>query len=282
LLQAALLGFALGSVFLHLLRPVLGSPYLERLNYRGHRLATAGGLVGVVATLFGVGVWWFLHADATGPVVAADVLAAVLIVTVGFGLLGFVDDVLAAGSDRGFTGHLRALSHGRLTTGGLKLLGGGVVGVLAALLLDDGQQVRVVADAVLIALAANAGNLFDRAPGRTLKVGTLAAVALVLTTSHDELLVGPAIAVAAFVALLRSDLRESLMLGDTGANVLGGVLGLSLLVAVEFRTRMVVLLVLLALNAASELVSFSKVIDRVAPLRWVDRAGRRPRYPDLP
>jgi hypothetical protein len=32
----------------------------------------------------------------------------------------------------------------------------------------------------------------------------------------------------------------------------------------------------LALNLASEAVSFSKVIDRVGPLRALDRAGRRP------
>jgi UDP-GlcNAc:undecaprenyl-phosphate GlcNAc-1-phosphate transferase len=282
LLQATVLGFVLGVGFLQLLRPVLTSPYLERLNYRKQRLATAGGLVGVVATLFGVGIWWFVHAEDTGQVLATDVLAATLIVVVGFGMLGFIDDVLAAGSDRGFAGHLRALSRGRLTTGGLKLFGGGLVGVLAALPIDAPMRGRVVADAVLIALAANVGNLFDRAPGRTLKVGTLCAVVLVVATTHDQLLLGPFIAVGAFVALLRADLRESLMLGDTGANALGGVLGLSLLVAVEFRTRLLILLVLLALNAASELVSFSRVIDRVAPLRWVDRAGRRSGYPDLP
>jgi len=277
LVQAAVLGLALGLVFLHLLRPVLDSPYLERLNYRQRRVPTAGGLVGVVATSFGVALWWFLH-----PYEAPDVLASTLIAVVGFGLLGFVDDVLAAGSDRGFAGHLRALSHGRLTTGGLKLLGGGVVGALTALPIDDGLRGRVVADAVLIALAANAGNLFDRAPGRTLKVSLLATVVVLLATTHDLLLAGPIIAIAAFAALLRADLHESLMLGDTGANAIGGVLGLSLLFTVTFRARMVVLVALLVLNAASEVVSFSRVIDRVAPLRWVDRAGRPSRYPESP
>ena len=34
------------------------------------------------------------------------------------------------------------------------------------------------------------------------------------------------------------------------------------------------MLVLLALNVAAELVSFSAVIDRVPPLRWLDRLGR--------
>ena len=34
------------------------------------------------------------------------------------------------------------------------------------------------------------------------------------------------------------------------------------------------MLVLLALNVAAELVSFSRVIDAVPPLRWFDRLGR--------
>ena len=38
----------------------------------------------------------------------------------------------------------------------------------------------------------------------------------------------------------------------------------------------IVLLGVLALNRASEAVSFTKVIDRVAPLRALDRAGRLP------
>jgi UDP-N-acetylmuramyl pentapeptide phosphotransferase/UDP-N-acetylglucosamine-1-phosphate transferase len=278
--EAAALGFVVGALFLHLLRPVLDSPYLERLNHRRHRVPTAGGLVGVVASFVGIAVWWFVHTDDPGE--PLNVLTGTIVVVLGFGLLGFVDDVLAAGADRGFAGHLRAAAHGRLTTGGLKLFGGGVVGVVAALPIDGGERWRVLADAALIALAANVGNLFDRAPGRTLKVGTVAGIAILAAAPHRFLLAAPVIAVAAFAALLRSDLRERLMLGDTGANAIGGVLGFALLAAVTFRTRMVILLGLVVLNAASELVSFSAVIDRVAPLRWVDRAGRPSRYPEVP
>jgi hypothetical protein len=43
--------------------------------------------------------------------------------------------------------------------------------------------------------------------------------------------------------------------------------------------RTVVLIVVAALNLLSELVSFSAVIDRIGPLRALDRAGRRPRHP---
>jgi UDP-N-acetylmuramyl pentapeptide phosphotransferase/UDP-N-acetylglucosamine-1-phosphate transferase len=65
------------------------------------------------------------------------------------------------------------------------------------------------------------------------------------------------------------------MLGDAGANVLGGVLGLAVVLECSRTTRNIVLVVLIALNLASELVSFSRVIDRVPPLRWLDRLGRR-------
>ena len=42
------------------------------------------------------------------------------------------------------------------------------------------------------------------------------------------------------------------------------------------RQRGVVLMVaLIVLNVAAELVSFSRVIERVPPLRWLDHLGRR-------
>ena len=41
-------------------------------------------------------------------------------------------------------------------------------------------------------------------------------------------------------------------------------------------TRTIVFLGVLALNLVSEAVSFSTVIDKVAPLRALDRAGRKP------
>jgi hypothetical protein len=41
-------------------------------------------------------------------------------------------------------------------------------------------------------------------------------------------------------------------------------------------TRVGVLIVVAALNLASEFVSFTSVIDAIAPLRWLDNLGRTP------
>ena len=66
------------------------------------------------------------------------------------------------------------------------------------------------------------------------------------------------------------------MLGDTGANLLGAVLGLAVVLETSRPVRTVVLIVLVVLNLASERVSFSAVIDRTPGLRQLDRLGRRP------
>ena len=64
------------------------------------------------------------------------------------------------------------------------------------------------------------------------------------------------------------------MLGDAGANVMGAMCGIAALVAFwGSGQRWAVLAVLLGLNVLSEVVSFSKVIDGVGPLRWFDRLG---------
>jgi UDP-N-acetylmuramyl pentapeptide phosphotransferase/UDP-N-acetylglucosamine-1-phosphate transferase len=133
---------------------------------------------------------------------------------------------------------------------------------------------RLLGDAALVALAANLGNLLDRGPGRAIKVGLASFLVLALATTGAVVLTGAAVVVGAAAALLVDDLHERLMLGDTGANVLGAVVGLGVVLACSPGTRLVVLVVLVALNLASEVVSFSRVIDAVPPLRALDRAGR--------
>ena len=64
------------------------------------------------------------------------------------------------------------------------------------------------------------------------------------------------------------------MLGDTGANILGGVVGMAVVVGASPTARSWVLVGLVGLNVASEAVSFSRVIDAVPPLRLLDGLGR--------
>ncbi len=278
--MSVVLGVAVGALTVHFLRIAAGrmfeSPFLHRTNYRGVTVPTAGGVLIVLAVLVieaGRAVFGALGVgEAAGLSVARS---EVLFAAFGFGLLGLIDDLLATGDARGFAGHVRAAVRGELTTGLIKLLGGAGVAVVLVATPGFASGRRLVVDAVLIALSANLGNLLDRAPGRTIKAALLAYVPLgiVLGTGAVGVAIAPVIGGA--LALLIPDLRERLMLGDTGANVIGATLGLGVVLGRGEASRITALAVLVVANVAAELVSFSDLIERVPPLRAFDRAGRR-------
>ena len=149
-------------------------------------------------------------------------------VTLGFGLFGLLDDLAGSGDRRGFRGHLGALTHGELTTGMVKLVGGGLVAIVATVAWAGGSLPHLLAAALVVALAANLGNLLDRAPGRVGKVALVGFVALAVSSRMAPALTGPALVAGAGAGMLVPDLRERCMLGDTGANVLGAGVGLGL------------------------------------------------------
>jgi len=89
-------------------------------------------------------------------------------------------------------------------------------------------------------------------------------------------LVAPAAgALGAGAAVLPDDLAERTMLGDSGANALGALLGLRLVERTGLAGRAAILAGVVALTVASERISFSEVIDRQPVLSALDRAGRR-------
>ncbi len=161
--------------------------------------------------------------------------------------IGLVDD-LWSGPERGFRAHLRA---GR-TTGMLKLVGIPLYGLL---------RTRSVSGALVVGLSANAVNQLDTRPGRALKAYLAVGV-----------LVGAPLRVA--VLLAPYDLREMVMLGDSGANALGALLGLNSVERVTGRGRLLLIGGLLGLTALGERTSLGKLIERSPLLRRVDGWGR--------
>jgi UDP-N-acetylmuramyl pentapeptide phosphotransferase/UDP-N-acetylglucosamine-1-phosphate transferase len=276
LVCALLVGYLIARLAWIALSSLFASPALARTNYRGRPLPTAAGIVVALSVLlveggralagsFGVG---------NGPGLTVP-RGLVLLIAVAFGLLGLLDDIAGSDAYRGFRGHVSALLAGQLTTGGLKLIGGAAVSLVAVGPLVGKSPGRLVADALLVALCANLANLLDAAPGRATKVGAAAFVLLVIGVGAPAALVAPAIVVGGSLGLLLDDLKEHLMLGDAGSNALGAVLGIAIVLTCAQGVRDVILVLVVALNVAGELVSFTRVIDAVPPLRFLDRAGRR-------
>ena len=245
-----------------------GTARWTRTNHRGEPISLLEGPAVAVGLLGGLASGGFSR--RTGGLALATGASAVF---------GLIDDLAEDTSQRskGLRGHLSAARHGRLTTGGLKVLGIGAAGLVSAVLLADRdtgpvrRTVDVLADGALVAASANLVNLLDLRPGRALKVGSLAAAALSLGGSPHA----PAVLGAASAAWT-GDLAERDMLGDCGANALGALLGAATVASTSRRVRSVVLTVVLGLTVASERVSFSRVIAATPWLDALDMIGRRP------
>lgn len=268
-------GAAAAAALWWLLRDAFGAPVFARQNLRGRTVPTGSGLVIVLGALAIEGIARVAGAAGARPPEGTHLgrdLAVLL--AVGMALLGLFDDLGGVGESGGFRGHLSALAHGRLTTGAVKLFAGAALAINVVSVLEPDSLGRLLADSALVALTANLANLLDRAPGRVTKASLLAFGVLVLVGGSGEALAGVALVMGGAAGLLWQDVREHMMLGDAGANVLGAVLGLGLVLACAPSTRTAALLVVISLNLLSEVVSFSAVIQRVPPLRALDRLGR--------
>jgi UDP-N-acetylmuramyl pentapeptide phosphotransferase/UDP-N-acetylglucosamine-1-phosphate transferase len=82
------------------------------------------------------------------------------------------------------------------------------------------------------------------------------------------LFVGPALVAGLY------DLRERAMLGDTGANLLGALAGLWLVLTLSALGQAVALAVLVLVTVYGELRSISSLIERIPLLRQLDSWGR--------
>ncbi len=163
--------------------------------------------------------------------------------------IGLADD-LWSGAERGFRAHL---GRGR-TTGVLKLLGIPLVGLVAT---------RRLSGALLVGLAANFVNQLDTRPGRALKAYLVAA-------PFAGAPAGTAVMLAPY------DLREMAMLGDSGANALGAMLGLSSVSKLTGRGRWAAIGALAGLTLLGETRSLGELIERTPVLRELDALGRQP------
>jgi UDP-GlcNAc:undecaprenyl-phosphate/decaprenyl-phosphate GlcNAc-1-phosphate transferase len=253
-------------------RPPGGTKLWGRTNHRGEPVTLLEGpavaAAGVAVSAFGAGL-------------PARVRAALVMAGTGAAVFGGYDDLAGSGDRRGFSGHLGALARGEVTTGAVKIGGIGATGLLAAAPLG-GTPADGVINTGLIAGSANLLNLFDLRPGRALKVA-LAGGALLAAGGGRGGRPGGAEAVAAPVgaaaALLTEDLGERAMLGDAGANALGAMLGVAAAASLSRPARLGLLAGIIGLTAASEVVSFTAVIERTPALRRLDMLGRRPPAP---
>jgi UDP-N-acetylmuramyl pentapeptide phosphotransferase/UDP-N-acetylglucosamine-1-phosphate transferase len=240
-----------------------------RLLVENHRGVPVPRVLGMALAIDAV-VWTLVVATITDVGAAGWGALAGLLLVFGAGLI----DDLAPPGPRGLRNHLRSVASGRATTGLIKVVV--IVGsaVVVVALQPDRETSVAVLGVVLLSGSANVWNDLDVVPGRSLKAFVLPALAFAIWGEQAD---APAVVglLVGAVALLPFDLRESAMLGDGGANLLGFAAGIALYDVLPDPWVVVAAGVAAVLNVLGETVSFSRMIERTPPLRWVDGLGRR-------
>ncbi|NLJ74446.1 MAG: hypothetical protein GX331_05575 [Firmicutes bacterium] len=242
--------------------PILVPMYSGHLreNYQGNAIPMGLGLAFVLPTVIAI--------TLTSSEMK-DFIFGILILF--FALLGFVDDMLGYNRVQGFQGHFSTITSRRLSTGGFKALAGGVIALAVSSRTVQGV-IPILISGFTIALSANLVNLLDRRPGRAAKFFFLFALLLILV--NRELQTSLLWLVVAVVGYVVWDLKGTVMMGDTGANPLGAGLGFAFVQTLSQPLGLVLFAVLILLNAVSERVSFSKIIESNRVLSFLDRLGR--------
>jgi UDP-N-acetylmuramyl pentapeptide phosphotransferase/UDP-N-acetylglucosamine-1-phosphate transferase len=269
------LPFVLATVAAAILAPVLLRALSDhghvRANYRERSLAFPFGVLSVAGALLALIPLALVERLELAKVFHPET-SIVAVYVLGVAFLGLVDDTLG-GEPRGWRGHGRAVLRMQLSTGALKAAGslGLALYVLGYAGLSTGRW--LLASAVLV-LATNVFNLLDLRPGRATKVFVALGAGLTVGGASLRplwalgLFAGPALVAGVY------DLRERAMLGDTGANLLGALAGLWLVLTLSTLGQAIALATLLAITVYGELRSITKLVERMPLLRELDSWGR--------
>ncbi|GGK01279.1 hypothetical protein GCM10007043_14170 [Calditerricola satsumensis] len=266
---------ALGWLLVRVTLAVLWRTGPLRTNYRGDVVPVGTGWAVALPAGCAPLLWaWWAGAEA------AHLARIQLLVVAGFALLGAVDDIWGSRAVTGRRAHLRALLAGRPTTGAAKAVGGLVVAAAAAWLSGFRGAAWAVA-LLIVALSANGVNLLDLRPGRALKAAGCAFF-LLLPALPASAWPHWLPAACAGAALLPHDVRGRAMLGDTGSNTIGALLGLWTAWWLPAWGQLLWLGVLVALHLYAERRSLSDLIARVPLLTYLDRLGQPDGSPPPP
>ena len=247
-----------------------------RANYRERALPFPFGVLTLAAALIALIPLTLLARLASAHVFHPE-LPAIAMYALGVLALGLLDDTLAGNEprrrSRGWRGHGSAALRGELTTGALKAAGSLGLALLATSYLGLSNGRWLLATGVLV-LATNAFNLLDLRPGRATKAFVLLGAGLTIGSADVRPLWALGLFAAPALVAGVYDLRERVMLGDTGASLLGALAGLWLVLTLSGTGQLIALALLAAITLYGELRSISALIERTPGLRQLDSWGR--------
>ncbi len=200
----------------------------------------------------------------------SSIWASLILITT----VGTYDDFLGDKSVKGLRGHMTAFIHGKVTSGFLKALTGVVVAFMASIHIGD-HLFSIVTHFLLILFMINMINLFDIRPGRALKVFFLLFLFLGVATPFLRVNNFGFVILGILLVVFYQDLHAKIMIGDSGANLIGLHLGIWYSIYIDLIWQWFIIFFLLFLHYYSEKKSISVLIENNKFLKRIDLLGRK-------
>lgn len=240
---------------------------LLKKNYQGNYIPVTGGIILIISTIISWYILFLLN------LVNAQLLNIYIFIISIIGITGLLDDICGNKNSQGFRDHFKSLINGKLTTGILKVIITILVSMLVLFELEIYILSEIIINAGIIILMTNLLNLLDLRPARSIKAFFCMAILLIIFNLYYAVYFLPFFFTLIFY--LPFELKSKLMLGDSGANLLGTVLGFNTILMIEdFYIKLIILLFLVILNVVSEKYSYSTIIQNNPLLSWIDQLGR--------
>jgi len=234
-------------------------------NYQGKGVLVTGGFLLIIITL----ITWIIIFEL--GFIERELFEIYLFLSFVIGATGLLDDLAGNRTARGLKGHFASLRKGILTTGIIKLIVISISALLLALKLNE-SLIEVIISTGIIVFMSNLVNLLDLRPGRSIKFFIIISIFII---NRDNFLYYLPYFLA-FLIYLPVEMKEEMMLGDCGANLLGFILGFNIVLKTESVVYLLLLFILaFLLNILSEKYSFSTIIKINPLLNWIDSLGRR-------
>ncbi|MCR8633886.1 hypothetical protein [Paenibacillus radicis (ex Xue et al. 2023)] len=281
MLQCGVLALV-GLALLPLVTRFMDAHGLFDRNYLGEAIPTACGLLLwlllLVETVIISAEGRLLGTDASYLAQHYDQFLAYSMSLSVIALLGFIDDAVGIKEVKGIAEHWRLWKDRRLVSTGLLKAGGtAITAMVFVLQLTELSFIQWGCCTLLLMLMTNGMNLLDLRPGRALKCFFALSVIMLFSADHFGLWLLPFILplMIGAILLFGPDLRGKLMLGDTGANMLGFAAGCWAILSAGWMLQTVLLILLLFLHLLTWRTSLSTLIERNRLLHWFDLLGRQ-------
>ena len=233
-------------------------------NYSGKDVTCGGGLIFIIPCMVAVLPFWKL--------IGQENIIAYLVLLLSMTLVGYLDDSLGEDVRKGFKGHLKALMTGCFSTGILKITFALIIGFIISRVYYS-SILAIVFNTLLFSLSMNFINLLDLRPGRAIKSFALVTLFVSLSSGLQSMWILLPI-YSSLTIYIKDEMEELCMLGDTGANLLGGILGMYVLKEAYPGIKYTLFILLLILHIIAEFKSFSKIIDSIPILKYMDSFGQ--------